>query len=88
MMDEFDTIETPENVDLQRRLAGIGSRFLAGLLDTVLIVTALLVLGLLALAFGVSFVTLGAAQAPGRRVGARSILRAALSHLLGLLCPL
>ncbi len=63
MMDEFDTIETPENVDLQRRLAGIGSRFLAGLLDTVLIVTALLVLGLLALAFGVSFVTLGAGAA-------------------------
>lgn len=32
-MDEFDLIETPENVELERRLAGIGSRFMAGLVD-------------------------------------------------------
>lgn len=36
-MQEFDLIETPENVELQRRLAGIGSRFLAGVLDTLII---------------------------------------------------
>jgi len=42
-IEELDIIETPENVDLQRRLAGIGSRFLAGLLDAVLIVGMLMV---------------------------------------------
>ncbi len=34
-MEDFDLIETPENVELQRRLAGLGSRFTAGVLDTV-----------------------------------------------------
>jgi len=42
-IEELDIIETPENVDLQRRLAGIGSRFLAGLLDAVLIIGMLMV---------------------------------------------
>jgi uncharacterized RDD family membrane protein YckC len=42
-IEELDIIETPENVDLQRRLAGIGSRFLAGLLDSLLIAAMLLV---------------------------------------------
>ena len=63
MMDEFDIIETPENVDLQRRLAGIGSRFVAGLLDTLLIVAVLLVLALVALAFGISVFAFGARTA-------------------------
>ncbi|MBN1972258.1 MAG: RDD family protein [Sedimentisphaerales bacterium] len=36
-MQDFDLIETPENVELERRLAGIGSRFLAGFLDHLLI---------------------------------------------------
>lgn len=43
-MYDFDIIETPENVNLQRRLAGIGSRFLAGLLDTLLLALVYLVL--------------------------------------------
>lgn len=30
---EFELIETPENVELQQRLAGIGTRFLAGFVD-------------------------------------------------------
>jgi uncharacterized RDD family membrane protein YckC len=46
-MDEFDVIETPENVDLQRRLAGIGSRFAAGLLDSLLLAAAGILLFLL-----------------------------------------
>jgi len=46
-MDEFDIIETPENVDLQRRLAGIGSRFAAGLLDHLLLAVVLILLILL-----------------------------------------
>jgi uncharacterized RDD family membrane protein YckC len=55
MMDEFDIIETPENVDLQRRLAGIGSRFLAGLLDHLLMAgVVLLIVLLVILLFNVS----------------------------------
>lgn len=47
-MADFDFIETPENVELQQRLAGIGSRFIAGLLDTLLIAGAALVIVLIA----------------------------------------
>jgi len=36
-VDEYDLIETPENVELQRRLAGIGTRFSAGVLDSILL---------------------------------------------------
>jgi uncharacterized RDD family membrane protein YckC len=43
-MEEYDLIETPENVELERRLAGMGSRFTAGVLDTVYIVLVYLVL--------------------------------------------
>jgi uncharacterized RDD family membrane protein YckC len=32
-VDVLDLIETPENVELEQRLAGIGSRFIAGLVD-------------------------------------------------------
>ncbi len=59
MIDEFDIIETPENVDLQRRLAGIGSRFLAGLLDALLMVAAIIVLVLASLLFGFGLFTFG-----------------------------
>lgn len=48
-MQDFDLIETPENVELQRRLAGIGSRFIAGLLDSLLIILMYLVLFVLLL---------------------------------------
>jgi len=59
-MDDFDIIETPENVDLQRRLAGIGSRSLAGLLDHLIIAGLYGVLILLFLLFHVNLVSLGA----------------------------
>jgi uncharacterized RDD family membrane protein YckC len=39
-MQDFDVIETPENVELERRLAGIGSRFIAGLLDNLILLAA------------------------------------------------
>ena len=48
-MEEFDFIETPENVELQRRLAGVGSRFLAGLLDILVISLIYVVLFILLL---------------------------------------
>lgn len=49
-MTEFDFIETPEHVELQRRLAGIGTRFIAGLLDTLILTALLLVVWVLMLA--------------------------------------
>jgi uncharacterized RDD family membrane protein YckC len=48
-MQDFDFIETPENVELQRKLAGIGTRFIAGLLDNLIIFAIFLVLFLLGL---------------------------------------
>jgi len=60
-MDEFDLIETPENVELQRRLAGIGSRFLAGIVDALLILVLyaliLLAWSLFALASPFAYIT-------------------------------
>lgn len=52
-MQDFDFIETPEHVELERRLAGIGSRFIAGLLDTLLIAAMLLAAFLALLLIGV-----------------------------------
>lgn len=46
---EYDLIETPENVELEQKLAGIGTRFLAGFVDTMLIFLAGMVLVLSAL---------------------------------------
>lgn len=51
-MQELDFIETPENVLLERRLAGIGSRFLAGLLDSVILLGIYLVLFIIAVMSG------------------------------------
>lgn len=64
-MDDFDVIETPENVNLQRRLAGIGSRTLAGLLDHLVIAGLYLGLVLLAFGLGVDLVALGSDAADG-----------------------
>ncbi len=58
-MDDFDVIETPENVDLERRLAGIGSRSLAGLLDHLVIAALYALLIFLFFLFKVDLVTLG-----------------------------
>ena len=32
-MEDYDLIETPENVEIEQRLAGLGSRFIAALAD-------------------------------------------------------
>ncbi len=57
-MDEYDLIQTPENVELERPLAGIGTRFIALLLDSLLIGLILLLLALAMLAMQVgAFVT-------------------------------
>lgn len=58
-MQDFDLIETPENVELQRRLAGIGSRFIAGFLDNLLIALMYLVLFILLLVVGINVADVG-----------------------------
>src|SRR2546428_3813794 len=55
-------IETPEHVDVQFELAGVGSRLAAGLLDLLL-----LVLGLLALWIGGEAIIGSVSAAPGMR---------------------
>lgn len=42
---DFDEIETPESIVLRRRLAGIGTRFIAGLVDHLLLALLFLALG-------------------------------------------
>jgi len=51
-MQDFDLIETPENVELEQRLAGIGSRFLAGLVDNLLLVGLFAILFIILLLSG------------------------------------
>jgi len=53
----FDLIDTPETVQLERRLAGIGSRFIAGLLDYLLIFLIFASLAILLLLVGINVVT-------------------------------
>jgi uncharacterized RDD family membrane protein YckC len=51
---DFELIETPENVNLERRLAGIGSRFLAGLVDVLILAAIFIVLFLILLVGGLN----------------------------------
>jgi len=71
---EIDLIETPENVELERRLAGIGSRFLAGLVDTVILVAIYIVLGVLFAIFGGAALIM---EAPGASVWLVAVVIAA-----------
>jgi uncharacterized RDD family membrane protein YckC len=50
----LDLIDTPETVQLERRLAGIGSRFMAGLLDYLLISLIFASLAVLLLVVGIN----------------------------------
>jgi uncharacterized RDD family membrane protein YckC len=43
-MDDLNVIETPENVELRQSLCGIGTRFIAGLVDNMIILGLLLLL--------------------------------------------
>jgi len=45
--DEHYTIDTPENIEFRYALAGIGSRFLAALIDTLLIIVLQIVLSIM-----------------------------------------
>ena len=48
-MQQYELIETPENVELQQPLAGIGSRFAAGFIDHMIMVISLIVIFLILL---------------------------------------
>ena len=50
MLEEYLNVDTPENVKFDYEIAGIGSRFIALLIDTLII---LLILGLLAILIGI-----------------------------------
>jgi uncharacterized RDD family membrane protein YckC len=54
---EFDVIETAENVDLQRRLAGIGSRLLAGVRDALLLLAGYIIILLILWAASLEAIT-------------------------------
>ena len=55
---EYDLIETPENVELEQRLAGIGTRLIAGVIDHLLIIGLYLVIWLLFLGtLGINLIT-------------------------------
>jgi len=43
-IDERYIIDTPENIDFSYRIAGIGSRFLAAIIDTILLLTVQILL--------------------------------------------
>src|SRR5438067_2220659 len=51
-MDDRYTIDTPENIEFAYDIAGIGSRFLAAIIDTLLIGGALLILGIIIAVLG------------------------------------
>jgi len=63
---DFDFIETPENVELQRRLAGIGTRFIAGLIDNLLIGLMYLVLFLFLVIFDMNIAGKAGIESPAR----------------------
>ena len=46
-MDDRYTIDTPENIEFAYDIAGIGSRFLAAIIDTLVIGAALVIIGIL-----------------------------------------
>lgn len=73
-MEDMDVIETPEYVELRRPLAGIGSRFIAGLIDHALLLLGFLVLLLLLMLVGMlSFSNVGRAT-PSLRWWAIAVL--------------
>lgn len=75
-MDDIYTIETPENIEFAYEIAGIGSRFLAAIIDTFLIVVAE------AIMFFVLGILITQTQL-GEQLGAAESLLAALGSLLG-----
>lgn len=57
------TLETPENIEVDFELAGLGSRFCAILIDTIVIGLVTLVVALLGVILGLAWPTLGPLRA-------------------------
>jgi uncharacterized RDD family membrane protein YckC len=68
------TIETPEQTSIEFPLAGIGSRFLAVLLDSLIQVAAMIVLGLIFVGLGFSASAAGFGQSSIARVWITAVL--------------
>jgi uncharacterized RDD family membrane protein YckC len=51
-VDELNVTETPENVELRQRLCGIGTRFIAGFVDNMIILGILLLVFIIMIAAG------------------------------------
>jgi uncharacterized RDD family membrane protein YckC len=67
-------IETPEQTSIEFPLAGIGSRFLAVLIDTLIQIAALIVLGLIFVGLGFSVSATGFGQSPTAAVWISAVL--------------
>ena len=67
-------IETPEQTSIEFPLAGIGSRFLAVLIDTLIQIAVLIVLGLIFIGLGFSFSVTGFGQSSTAAVWISAIL--------------
>ena len=67
-------IETPEQTSIEFPLAGIGSRFLAVLIDTLIQIGALIVLGLIFVGLGFSFSATGFGQSSTAAVWIGAVL--------------
>ncbi|HXP82888.1 MAG TPA: RDD family protein [Verrucomicrobiae bacterium] len=67
-------IETPEQTSIEFPLAGIGSRFLAVLIDTLIQIAVLIVLGLIFVGLGFSFSVAGFGQSSTAAVWISAIL--------------
>jgi uncharacterized RDD family membrane protein YckC len=67
-------IETPEQTSIEFPLAGIGSRFLAVLIDTLIQIAVLIVLGLIFVGLGFSFSATGFGQSSTAAVWVSAIL--------------
>jgi uncharacterized RDD family membrane protein YckC len=67
-------IETPEQTSIEFPLAGIGSRFLAVLIDSLIQIAVLIVLGLIFIALGFSFTATGFGQSGTAAIWISAIL--------------
>lgn len=77
---DYDLIETPENVVLKRRLAGVGTRMIAALVDNIILGVVTLVLGLLF--FGLAGLSFSFSDAGNIVMGAVAVFFILVSFLL------
>jgi uncharacterized RDD family membrane protein YckC len=79
---EVLTVETPEHLELRLPLAGFGPRFLAALVDSIVVTVGLTVLILVYVAVTAAFGTSGMGALVGNSVGVAIVILASLVLLL------